>query len=31
MIMNDLDGVYSDTYILQMIIQQELENLADCL
>ena len=31
MIMNDLDGVYSDTYILQMIIQQELEKSADCL
>ena len=31
MIMNALNGVYSDTYILQIIIQQELGRLANYL
>ena len=31
MIINVLNGVWSDTYILQIIIQEELESSTECL
>ena len=31
MIINVLNGVWSDTYILQIIIQEELESFTECL